>query len=295
MNIVVLGSDGQLGADVVQALRRHGETCFAATRSDADVTDRARLELLLEREGPDAVVNCTAFHDVSACETNPELAVEVNAVAVRHIADVCSRLRAKFMTISTDYVFDGTRLEGYSEADAPNPRTWYGKSKLAGEWLAAACCPRSFVVRTQSLYGSRAPAGKGQNFVDLMLRLASERRELKVDQCRMAPTWTLPLAENMAALLRTEHYGLYHMSCNGATTWYGFARRIMELTGNTIPVVPVANDYYPKPFARPENTYLINGELAKLQLDQMPQWDTALAAFLESKGHRHPDTERSSA
>jgi dTDP-4-dehydrorhamnose reductase len=96
----------------------------------------------------------------------------------------------------------------------------------------------------------------------------------------------------MAALLRTEHYGLYHMSCNGATSWYDFAKRIMELTGNTIPVIAVANDYYPKAFARPENTYLINSELAKLQLDLMPPWDTALAAFLESKHYRHPDTER---
>jgi dTDP-4-dehydrorhamnose reductase len=292
MNVVVLGSDGQLGADVVQTLRRHEETCFAATRSDADVTDRTRLGLLLERETPDAVINCTAFHDVSACEKNPELAMEVNAVAVRHIADVCSRLRAKFMTISTDYVFDGTRPEGYSEADVPNPRNWYGRSKLAGEWLAAAYCPKSFIVRTQSLYGLRGPAGKGQNFVDLMLRLATERRELKVDQCRMAPTWTRPLAENMVMLLRTEQYGLYHIGCNGSTTWCEFARRIMESTGNTIPVIPVANDYYQRPFARPENTYLMNSALAKLGLDVMPPWDSALAAFLESKGYRPHDPER---
>jgi len=294
MKVVVLGSDGQLGADVVEALRRHGETCFAATRGDADVTDRAQVRFLLEREAPDAVVNCTAFHDVSACEKYPDLAMEANAVAVRHIADVCSSLDARFMTVSTDYVFDGTRSEGYAEVDVPNPRTWYGRSKLAGEWLAAAYCSRSFVVRTQSLYGLRPPRGKSLNFVDAMLRLAAERSELKVDQCRMSPTWTLPLSENMVALLRTKHYGLYHMSCNGATTWHAFAKRIMEVTGSPIPVIPVANDYFPKPFARPENTYLINSELAKLHLDLMPPWGTALAAFLEAKGYRHRHTERPS-
>lgn len=295
MNVVVLGSDGQLGADVVQTLRMQGDTCFAATRSDADVTDRTQVGLLLEREVPDAVVNCTAYHDVSACEMHADLAMQVNAVAVGHIADLCSHLGAKFMTVSTDYVFDGTRLDGYSEADIPNPRTWYGRSKLAGEWFAAACCSQSFLVRTQSLYGLRGPKGKGLNFVDLMLRMAAQQRELNVDQCRMAPTWTLPLAENMAALLRTEHYGLYHMSCNGVTSWYEFAKRIMELTGNTIRVMPVANDYYPKPFVRPENTYLINEGLAKLKLDLMPPWETALAVFLEAKGHRHHDTERPSS
>jgi dTDP-4-dehydrorhamnose reductase len=187
------------------------------------------------------------------------------------------------MTLSSDYVFDGTRVDGYSEEDAPNPQTWYGKSKLAGEWMAMAYCKRAFVVRVQSLYGLRGPKGKGLNFVDLMLKLSKERDELKVDQCRMAPTWTYVLAKNMIALMETDHFGLYHMSCNGITTWFEFAKKIMELTHNPVKVTPVSNDFFPRSFKRPENTYLINQKLKGIGLDLMPGWETALSGYLKLK------------
>ena len=140
-------------------------------------------------------------------------------------------------------------------------------------------------MRTQSLFGVTGPRGKGLNFVDLMIKLSKERDELKVDQCRMAPTWTGCLAENMYALLLTENFGLFHMSCDGATTWYEFARRILELTGSSVKVTAVPNDFFPRTFERPENTYLLNARLRSLGLDRMPHWDLALKEYLNAKGH----------
>ena len=284
MKVVVFGPAGQLGTDVVRLLRERGEDVVPAPRARADLTDPAAVRALLEAERPDAVVNCAAYHDVAGCEANPEVAFAVNATAVAELARECAAVGAKLMTVSTDYVFDGTRAGGYTEEDEPNPLNRYGESKLAGERLALAAHPATFVVRTQSLFGLAGPSGKGLNFVDLMVKLSGERDELMVDQFRMAPTGTAPLAENMHALLPTDAFGVYHMSCQGETTWYEFARAILERIGSKARVTPVPNDHYPTTFTRPESTYLVNARLQALGLDRMPTWEQALADYLTAKG-----------
>jgi dTDP-4-dehydrorhamnose reductase len=261
----------------------HGEDVVPVTRELGDLTDRTAVQDLLARERPDAVVNCAAFHDPAGCEENPEFAFAVNAAGVETLAQECAELSAKLMTVSTDYVFDGTKVGGYREEDAPNPLNRYGESKLAGEQLAQAAHEQTFVVRTQSLFGLTGPRGKGSNFVDLMVRLAAERDELKVDGFRMAPTGTVPLAKNMHTLLLTSEFGLYHMSCQGETTWCEFARAILERVGSTTRITPVPNDFYPTPFKRPENTYLINEALQARGLDHMPKWEEALEEYLNAK------------
>jgi len=239
---------------------------------------------MITREKPDVVINCAAVHNVDFCEENPGVAMEANSVAVGNLAKICKDINAKFVTISTDYVFDGVKKEGYSEDDATNPLMEYGKSKLAGELLALLSNKSSFVIRTQSLYGLAGPKEKGYNFVDLMLKLSQERDEIKVDQYKMAPTWTYPLAKNIYELIKTENYGLYHISCNNATTWYEAAKKIMELTGSKVKITPVSNDFFQKKFKRPENSYLINKRLKEINLDLMPDWDEALEEYLKLKG-----------
>jgi len=292
MKILILGSKGQLGTDIVRVLEENEKGYFAAGRQDADIAKPEEIDRLFDKEKPDAVINCTAFHDMTKCEEDPAVGVNINTISVSSISKKCNELDIKFMTISSDYVFDGKKIEGYTEDDISNPLTWYGKSKLAGEWCALANNPKAFVVRVQSLYGVTGPKGKGLNFVDLMLKLSKERDELKVDQCRMAPTWTYPLAKNMLALLETENYGLYHMSCNGMTSWCEFAKRIMELTGSPVKVTPVANDFFPRDFDRPENTYLIKRNLDKINLNLMPTWEEALKGYLRCKGHKIKQREK---
>jgi dTDP-4-dehydrorhamnose reductase len=284
MKVLVFGSTGQLGTDVVRVFIERGEDVLPVTRELADLTDRAAVQALMARERPDAVVNCAAFHDPAGCEENPALAFAANAAGVEVLAQNCAETEAKLMTVSTDYVFDGMKAGGYREEDTPNPLNRYGESKLKGEQLAQAAHAQTFVVRTQSLFGLTGPRGKGSNFVDLMMRLAEELDELKVDGFRMAPTGTVPLAENMHTLLQTSAFGLYHMSCQGETTWYEFARTILERIGSSTSVVQVANDFYPTTFKRPENTYLINAELQKRGLDDMPRWEESLSEYLKAKG-----------
>jgi dTDP-4-dehydrorhamnose reductase len=283
MKVVVVGPAGQLGTDVVRVLRGRGEDVVPATRQQVDLTDREVIERFLASERPDAVVNCAAYHDVAGCEENPELAHAVNATGVESLAAACAASGAKLLTVSTDYVFDGTKGD-YTEEDEPRPLNRYGESKLAGERLALDASPQTFVVRTQSLFGVAGPSGKGLNFVDLMLKLAAERDEVKVDQFRMAPTGTAALAENMTDLLATDDYGLYHMSCQGDTTWYEFARAILGAVGSSTTVTAVPNDFYPTPFTRPESTYLVNARLQQVGLDRMPHWEEALADYLQAKG-----------
>ena len=284
MRVLVFGPRGQLGTDVVRVLQERGEEVLPATRPQADLTDRPAIDALLANERPDAVVNCAAFHDVAGCEANPELAFAVNAAGVELLAQRCAEVGAKLMTVSSDYVFDGTKVGGYTEEDAPNPLNRYGESKLAGERLALAAHRQTFVVRTQSLFGLAGPSGKGLNFVDLMIKLSGERDELMVDQFRMAPTGTASLAANMHSLLHTDDFGVYHMSCQGETTWYEFAQAILKGIGSQTKATPVSNDYYPTTFTRPENTYLINARLQARGLDQMPHWEQALTEYLQAKG-----------
>ena len=284
MKVLVFGSTGQLGTDVVGVFVDRGEDVLPVTHELADLTDRSAVQALLARERPNAVVNCAAFHDPAGCEENPDLAFRVNAAGVEILAQSCAHISAKLMTVSTDYVFDGTKVGGYHEDDPPNPLNRYGESKLAGEELAQAAHAQTFVVRTQSLFGLTGPRGKGTNFVDLMMRLAEERDELKVDGFCMAPTGTVPLAENMHSLLQTNEFGLYHMSCQGETTWCDFARTILSRIGSATRVTPVPNDFYPTTFRRPDSTYLVNAALQARGLDHMPRWEEALEEYLKAKG-----------
>jgi dTDP-4-dehydrorhamnose reductase len=283
MTILVTGASGQLGTDLVEVLEHQGVSHVTASRADADFTNTAAVRSLVVEIDPHVVVNCVAFHDVAGCEADPELARAVNATAVEALAEACAETGATLMTVSTDYVFDGKKTGGYTEDDEPNPLNVYGASKLEGERRALGTHERTFVVRTQSLFGHAGPSGKGPNFVDLMLRLSEERSEVQVDQFRMAPTSTAALARNMHTLLATDDFGLYHMSCHGETTWYEFAKKILELAGRDTTVTAVGNDFYRTPFVRPENSYLDNARLRARGLDRMPSWEDALAEYFRTR------------
>jgi len=206
--------------------------------------------------------------------------MEINCIAVFNLAKLCAQRNIKLVTISTDYVFDGKKEEGYTEEDAPNPLMWYGRSKLAGEWAAQAANPKTFVIRTQSLYGHEKPTGKGLHFVDMIQKLANEKPEINVDQYVMSPTWTYPLAKGIINLSKTENYGLYHMSYHEATSWFESACEIARLKNIKTKINPVDANFFPKKFARPQNSYLINSKLQKLGLDVMPSWKQAIKEYV---------------
>jgi dTDP-4-dehydrorhamnose reductase len=173
------------------------------------------------------VINTAAFHRVDDCELDATSAFAVNAVAVHELARTCRELDAVLMHLSTDYVFGAERARSrpYAESDAPGPVSVYGASKLAGEHLLRSSWSRHFVVRSSGLYGRATSQSKGGNFVEIMLRMASVGRPLRVvaDQ-RLAPTSTHALAQRLVALLDTDAYGLYHLTAGGECSWYEFGR-----------------------------------------------------------------------
>jgi dTDP-4-dehydrorhamnose reductase len=283
MRIAVIGADGQLGTDLVRVLA--GDDVTPLTWPDFDVTRPDAAEARLRELAPEAVINTAAFHRVDECEDEVEQSFRVNAFAVRDLAKVTRELGAVLVHFSTDYVFDGAKGAPYVETDRPGPLNVYGVSKLAGEHFLRAATERFFLIRTCGLFGQAGCREKGRNFVEAMLHLAATDRPVRVvrDQV-VTPTSTAELAVRVAALLRTEDYGLYHMTGEGECSWWEFARAIFELAGVEAAVEPVASADFRSRARRPLYSVLENARMREVGLPPFSPWRKALAVYLEAKG-----------
>jgi dTDP-4-dehydrorhamnose reductase len=277
--IAILGANGQLGQDLQRV--RIGEV-RSFTRKDFDVTDHERARAALMDLRPDVILNTTAYHRVDDCETHVELAYRVNALAVLHLIRIANELDAVLVHISTDYVFDGKAREPYTESSEPFPLSVYANSKLAGELLVRTTAKKYFLIRTCGLYGAAGSQGKGGNFVETMRTKARRGEPIKVvnDQV-VTPTYTLDLAHQIARILPTEHFGLFHMTNEGSCTWYEFARAIFELSDLDADLSSTTTDLYKTPAIRPKYSVLENARLKQLGLNEMRGWRDALAAYLK--------------
>jgi dTDP-4-dehydrorhamnose reductase len=282
MRVMLIGANGQLGADLSKALRT--ETLIPLAHADIEVADAGSVRRAFELHRPDVVINTSAFHRVDDCETQMEKAFQVNAFAVRGLAQECRRSGASLVHFSTDYVFAGEKREPYVETDRPGPLSAYGASKLAGEYLVASVLDRHFLIRTCGLYGLGGSRSKGGNFVETMLRLAAQGKPIRVvsDQV-VTPTYTVDLARKVSQLIRTEAYGLYHITSRGSCSWYEFARTIFELTGVRADLTAVSAEAFGAPARRPAYSVLWNYRLGTLQLDDMSGWQKALPRYLAER------------
>lgn len=283
MKVAIIGANGQLGSDLVRTLNSQNIANLPLTHSDIDVTDAARVDAVLESSGADVVVNTAAFHKVEQCEREPDPSFRVNAIGPWNLANTCRRLNAILVHFSTDYVFDGQRDTPYGESDLPRPQNVYGVSKLAGEGLVALTWQRSFVVRTCGLYGVAGSSGKGGNFVETMLKKAAEGNTIKVvrDQV-LTPTFTGDLAIAISQLIRSDHYGLYHVSAEGQCSWYEFAKQIFELQGVAVDLKPVSTSEFPSPVRRPAYSVLSKQKLHAVDI-HMPPWQEGLKCYLAAR------------
>lgn len=279
MKIALLGANGQLGQDLQRELKDHAVTPL--TRSDADVTDHAHTQAILTNLRPDVVLNSTAYHRVDDCETQPEIAYQVNALAVLNLVRTANDLDAVLVHFSTDYVFDGRSRQPYTEDSPPFPLSVYANSKLAGEFLVRSCARKFFLIRTCGLYGKAGSRGKGGNFVEVMLEKARRGESIRVvnDQT-ITPTYTADLASQVALILPTAHYGLFHMTNEGACSWYEFAKAIFEIEGIQADLSPTNSEVYKAPAIRPAYSVLENARLKELGLNRMRHWREALSAYL---------------
>jgi len=208
----------------------------------------------------------------------------MNALAVLNLVRIANDLDAVLVHISTDYVFDGNARQPYTETSQPFPLSVYGNSKLAGEFLVRTLCRKYFLIRTCGLYGVAGSQGKGGNFVETMVAKAKRGESIMVvnDQV-VTPTLTLDLARQIAYILPTTHYGLYHMTNEGQCTWYEFARAIFELSGIDANLSPTTTGLYKTAAIRPRYSVLENARLKELGLNQMRHWRDALMAYLKEK------------
>jgi dTDP-4-dehydrorhamnose reductase len=262
VQIVVTGAGGMLGQDVMRA------ACGAAvgfSHGELDVADHAAVRQALA--GADLVVNCAAWTDVDAAESDPDGAMRVNRDGARNVAEAAGRV----VYVSSDYVFDGEKRSPYLESDPTGPLSSYGCSKLAGELATAEASPRHFIVRSSWLFGAGGP-----NFVETMLRLGSERDELEVvDDQVGCPTFTGHLAEAIVRLTQTEDYGIHHLAGSGRCSWYEFAREIFERAGVDCQVEPCTTEDFPRPAPRPAWSVL-----GSERGHSLPAWRAGLDAYL---------------
>jgi dTDP-4-dehydrorhamnose reductase len=286
MKAAIIGANGQLGSDLVRVLSAQKVTVVPFTHKELDVCEADRVDHMLASVRPDVVISTAAFHKVEECEKQPTPSFAVNAIGPRNLALACNRHGGVLVHFSTDYVFDGKRRQPYTEDDLAHPVSVYGVSKLAGERMVPFSCERYFVIRTCGLYGVAGSSGKGGNFVETMLKKAAEGAPIRVvnDQV-LTPTFTRDLAETVSQLIRTQVYGLYHVSAEGECSWYEFARKIFELENLKVDLKPVNTSEFPSPVQRPAYSVLSKRKLSGLGIRVRP-WEEGLASYLTLRKDR---------
>jgi len=279
VNILVTGAGGQLGRDVVRVLGEQHKV-KGYTRTQWDVTDEAITWKILTNTRPDVVVHCAAHTDVDRCQTDTAEAHRVNGRATRQLASACGILGVRLVYISTDYVFDGKKEDGYTELDRPRPINVYGRTKRLGERWVQRCCPQHMILRTSWLYGTH-----GRNFVSAILSKAKQGGPLHVvnDQ-RGCPTYTRHLAQMIDRLIRLQAQGIFHTAHTGSCTWYQFAAAILQHAGYTdIDLHPISTAALDRPAPRPAVSVLHSVRIPKLGLSPMPNWREGLAAYFRDR------------
>jgi dTDP-4-dehydrorhamnose reductase len=285
MRLLITGAGGMLGRDVADAAAHAGHDVVPLARADLDITNADAVHAAVAEAAPDVVVNCAAWTDVDGAETQEEEATLVNGAGAGHVAAAATAAGAFLVSVSTDYVFDGSAREPYVESDPTAPLGAYGRSKLAGERaVAAAAGPCGggacwAIVRTSWLFGVHGP-----NFVATMLRVAGRRDELTVvDDQVGCPTFTGHLAPALLAIAQNRRAGILHVAGGGCCSWWDLARATFEPAGHDVRLHPGRTEDLGRPAPRPAWSVL---GTERADTPVLPAWQDGLAAYLELVGAR---------
>ena len=283
MRIAIIGSTGQLGTDLVKTLVTVHEVIGLAHR-DIEVSDCTSCHILKSYK-PDVVINTAAFHKTDHCEEEPQKTFCVNALGARNIAMLTKEIGATVVYISSDYLFDGSKKEPYTEEDVPAPLSTYGISKLAAEHFTRQN-PKHYILRIASVFGVAGASGKGGNFVETMINKAKNNESIRVvDDMWMSPTYTKDIASLLKGILELQlPYGIYHAANKGYCSWYQFAQQIFQITGLNPDLKPIKTDPNYGKARRPAFSALTSTKLSKYNLEPRG-WKEALRAYLIEKGH----------
>jgi dTDP-4-dehydrorhamnose reductase len=276
MKILVTGYKGQLGYDVVREGLKRGFNMHGIGRKDLDLTVEEDVKKYIKNIKPDAIIHCAAYTAVDNAEDDKETCWNVNVEATRYIATAAKEVNAKFMYISTDYVFDGAGENPFVETDTPSPIGYYGLSKYEGEKVVEQLLEDWYIVRISWVFGVN-----GNNFVKTMLSLAESRNELNVvgDQFG-SPTYTLDLARLLIDMIQTEKFGTYHATNEGYCSWNEFAKEIFIQASKSIAVNSIKTEQYPTRAIRPKNSRMSKQKLIDNGFKPLLEWQDALKQYL---------------
>ena len=284
MKVVVTGKGGQLASEL-ESLKGFDPNWTFISEQDLDITNKLSVVGFFELNRFDLVINCAAYTAVDKAEDEKELAFKVNAEGTKNLLEACERMDAKFIHYSTDYVFDGSSKEPYTELDTPNPNSVYGASKRKGEeYILKNNKVKSVILRTSWVYSSY-----GNNFVKTMIRLGSEKKELGIVSDQIgSPTYAKDLAKDTLNILNNENYqwsrgDVFHYSNNGSCSWYEFADKIFEKTNTYVKLKKLKTEDYPTKARRPKYSLLDKSKFENTFNIQIRDWRTSLIDMLKQE------------
>ncbi|MDO3625946.1 dTDP-4-dehydrorhamnose reductase [Mucilaginibacter sp. BT774] len=274
-NIVVFGASGQLGQCLKTVANARGLTSiFFPSETDANILDKEALKKIFDTYKPSWCINCAAYTAVDKAEDEIDLARKINKTGAENISELCLEYNSVFIHTSTDFVFRGDKATPLDEEDVAEPINIYGLTKLEGEQAVTNKLKKFFILRTSWLYSEY-----GNNFVKTMMRLGSERDELKVIADQIGtPTYAMDLAECILNIISNEStaYGLYHYSNEGVASWYDFAKAIFDILGSKIKVLPIKTSEYPTRAERPAYSVMSKAKIKETFNIEIPYWRDSL-------------------
>lgn len=276
MKILITGSNGMLGHDLINVLQDNHELILTTSKT-LDITDKQQVIEFLTQSKPDIVINSAAYTDVDGCEENQDLAYSVNGEGVKNLALACREIDSALVHISTDYVFDGSATEPIAENGEIGPISVYGKSKLKAEEAIQEILDKFFIVRTAWLYGIN-----GKNFPKTMLELAENHSQITVVYDEVGtPTYTPDLAGAISELIETDYYGIYHITNSDYCSWCEFAKYIFEVADKDVTVIPVTASEFARPAPRPSYSVLRNKNWIDKGFKPLRSYRDAIKEYIE--------------
>lgn len=288
--IVIVGASGQIGTSLRQVLAER--ELFIPAHTDVRLEDGSALGRLLDETRPDVLINCSAFHNVDRCEIEPERAFTANALAVDAAAAACAARGVAFMTFSTDYVFAGTLARPYREDDGVDPRTVYGASKAAGEFLTRRHGGRHYIVRTSGVFGTVGTSNKGYTLIERVLNQAQTGEPTRmVSDMVFSPSYAPHVARAVRGLIDAEAFGTHHVTNSGACSWYEFVLTAFQKSGlRDATLEAVTYGTLNNPTQRPMHSPLQNTTFGAAGIAPLPSWQAALDDFLAARRDRLAST-----
>ncbi|AVD55072.1 MULTISPECIES: dTDP-4-dehydrorhamnose reductase [Heyndrickxia] len=277
MKILVTGYTGQLGYDVVKEGLKQGFTMVGVGHEKLDITKENDVRAYVNDLKPDAIIHCAAYTAVDKAEDQKEICWNVNVNGTKYLTEAAKKVNAKFMFISTDYVYHGEGETPFIETDPADPINYYGYSKYEAEKVVRSLIPDTFIVRISWVFGIN-----GNNFIKTMLRLAETHDELNVvgDQIG-SPTYTFDLAKLLIDMIQTDKYGIYHATNEGFCSWAEFAEEIFKQSGRQVKVNAITTEEYPTKAVRPKNSRMSKQKLIDNGFQPLRPWKEALGHYLK--------------